>query len=212
MNANFPHIKWPSKWKELVQLGENCIHDTKVISVKWIKPPDQWVKLNTDGSALTNPGRIGAGGILRDQTGAMLLAFATPLGEGTNNQAEIGAAIFGMSWVLQMGYKSVVLEVDSQLLVDWITQKATPPWNINTQIQQLQELTRQAHNFRCKHIFREANCVADSLSKQSHKLTSPQIFCNSQQLPKEARAHYQLDMIEMASFRRRKIKRIKEPP
>ncbi|XP_015160335.1 uncharacterized protein [Solanum tuberosum] len=175
-------------------------------------PPARWVKINTDGSALSNPGRIGAGGILRDQMGAMLLAFATPLGEGTNNQAEIGAAIFGMTWVLQLGYKNVVLEVDSQLLVDWITQKAKPPWSISIQLQQLQELIRQTHNFRCKHNFREANFVANSLSKQSHKLTSPQIYCSNQQLPKEARAYYQLEMIEMASFRRRKIKRIKEPP
>ncbi|KAG5613697.1 hypothetical protein H5410_013521 [Solanum commersonii] len=31
------------------KLGENCIHDTKVILIKWIKPPNHWVKINTDG-------------------------------------------------------------------------------------------------------------------------------------------------------------------
>ncbi|XP_049399716.1 uncharacterized protein LOC125863741 [Solanum stenotomum] len=211
MCTNFPQIKWPSNWKELIQLGESCSHDTKVTLVKWIKPPDSWVKINTDGSALNNPGRIGAGGILRDQMGAMLLAFATPLGEGTNNQAEIGAAFFGMTWVLQLGYKKVVLEVDSQLLVDWITQKTRPPWNISTQLQQLQELITQTHSFRCKHTYREANFVADSLSKQSHKLNYPQIYCNIQQLPREARAYYQLDIAEMdmntsANRRRTEVK------
>ncbi|XP_015160977.1 uncharacterized protein [Solanum tuberosum] len=114
----FPQIKWPSNWKELFLLGENYLHDTKVVLIKWIKPPARWVKINTDGIALSNKGRIGAGGILRDQEGEMLLAFATTLGEGTNNQAEIGAAIFGMTWVLQLGYKKVFLEVDSQLLVE----------------------------------------------------------------------------------------------
>ncbi|KAH0660308.1 hypothetical protein KY289_029056 [Solanum tuberosum] len=117
MHTNFPKIKWPSNWKESFQLGVSCTHDTKVTLVKWIKPPARWVKINTDGSALSNPGRIGAGGILRDQNGEMLLAFVTRLGEG-NNQAEIGAAIFGMTWVLQLGYKNVLLKVDSQLLVD----------------------------------------------------------------------------------------------
>uniref|UniRef100_M1DJP7 RNase H family protein n=1 Tax=Solanum tuberosum TaxID=4113 RepID=M1DJP7_SOLTU len=178
MNTNFPQIKWPSSWKDLFQLGENCIHDIKVTLVKWIKPPARWIKINTDGSALSNPGRIGAGGILRDQMEAMLLAFATPLGEGTNNQAEIGAAFFGMTWAIQLGYKNVVLEVDSQLLVDWIMQRAKPPWSISTQLQQLQELIRQTHNFRCKHTFREANFVADSLSKRSHKLTCPHMIVN----------------------------------
>jgi len=48
----------------------------------------------------------------------MILAFATPLGEGTNNQAKMEVAIFGMTWSLQLGYRNVMLEVDSQLLVD----------------------------------------------------------------------------------------------
>uniref|UniRef100_A0A0V0GYS9 Putative ovule protein n=1 Tax=Solanum chacoense TaxID=4108 RepID=A0A0V0GYS9_SOLCH len=57
----------------------------------------------------------------------MILAFATPLGEGTNNQAELEAAIFGMTWSLQLGFKNVIIEVDSQLLVDWIMLKTIPP-------------------------------------------------------------------------------------
>ncbi|KAK4716362.1 hypothetical protein R3W88_014700 [Solanum pinnatisectum] len=178
----------------------------------WRRPSKDWVKLNTDGSALDNPGKLGAGGIIRDHRGEIILAFSTPMGEGTNNQAEIGAAIFGMTWLLQLGYKNVHLEVDSQLLVDWIIAKTKPPWSVNTQVQQMKALIGQTSNFRCKHTYREANSVADSLAKQSHKITSPNIYSNSQQLPKEARAHYQLDMLEMANFRRRKIKRIKEPP
>ncbi|WMV45638.1 hypothetical protein MTR67_039023 [Solanum verrucosum] len=134
------------------------------------------------------------------------------LKQGTNNQGEIRAAVFGMTWLLQLGYMNVILEVDSQLLVDWIMVKAKPPWTIKTQLQQIQELIRQTSNFRCKHILREANFVADSLSKHSHKIRSPQIYCNTQHLPKETRAYYQLDMLGMTSFRRRKTKRIKEPP
>ncbi|KAK4709692.1 hypothetical protein R3W88_004205 [Solanum pinnatisectum] len=142
----------------------------------------------------------------------MILAFATPLGEGTNNQVEVRPAVFGMTWLLQIGYRNVILEVDSQLLVDWIMQNATPPWSIHAQVQQLMELIRQANKFKCKHTYREANAVADLLSKESHKMTSPSIYNSSQQLPKEERAYYQLDIVEMASFLRRKTKRIKEPP
>jgi len=196
----------------MIRLAERCYHYTKVIMVAWKRPRDQWVKLNTDGSALCNPGRMGAGGIIRDHNGEMVLAFATPLREGTNNQAEIGAAIFGLTWAVQSGHRNVALEVDSQLLMHWIALKAKPPWSVNTQIQQLQQLIRQTHSFTCKHIFREANFVADSLAKYSHKITTPQIYYSIQQLPKQARAYYQLDMIGMASFRRRKTKKIHEPP
>jgi len=142
----------------------------------------------------------------------MVLAFATPLGEGTNNQAEAEAAIFGMTWAFELGYRKLILEVDSQLLVDWIMHKANRHWSINIQVMKLQALIEQTQEFACKHAFREANFVADSLSKHSHKITTPQLYFNIHQLPKEARGFYRLDMIEMASFRRRKIKTIKEPP
>jgi len=109
----FPHIKWPSKWNVLIKLVERCVHETKVTIVYWKKTPDQWIKLNTDGSALSSPSRIGAGGILKDQKGHMKLAFATPLWEGTNNQVELETTIFGMTWSIHLGYMKVILEVDS---------------------------------------------------------------------------------------------------
>uniref|UniRef100_M1D937 Non-LTR retroelement reverse transcriptase n=1 Tax=Solanum tuberosum TaxID=4113 RepID=M1D937_SOLTU len=135
------------------ELEGKCVHDIKVTLVKRTKPPTQWVKINTDGSALSNPGRTGAGGIIRDQAGEMLLAFATPLGEGTNNQAEVEATIFGMTWSLELGHKNVLLEVDSQLLVDWIMQKINPHWSISTQLEKLQALIDQTQEFKCKVVY-----------------------------------------------------------
>lgn len=58
------------------------------------------VKLNSYGSAITNPGKISAGGMIRDHKGDLIYAYAAPLGQGTNNQAEVEAAIWGISWCL----------------------------------------------------------------------------------------------------------------
>ncbi|XP_015161328.1 uncharacterized protein [Solanum tuberosum] len=113
------------------------------------------------------------GGIIRDQAGEMILSFATPFGGSTNNQAELEAAIFGMTWSLELGHRKVLLEVDSQLLVDWILHKVNPHWSINTHIEKLQALIEQTDEFKCKHTFREANFVADSLSKHRQTITSP---------------------------------------
>ncbi|KAK6780049.1 hypothetical protein RDI58_022233 [Solanum bulbocastanum] len=117
-----------------------------------------------------------------------------------------------MSWTLELGYRNIILEVDSQLLMDWITTKINPPCGISTQVLKLVSLSKQTHNFHCKHTFGEANFVADTLAKHSHTIPNPQIYFKWQQLPKQARAYYQLDMTEMPSFRRRKLKRINEPP
>ncbi|XP_055806888.1 uncharacterized protein LOC129875623 [Solanum dulcamara] len=109
----FPYMVWPNNWKDLVLLVEQCFHDTKVTPTCWLKPVALKVKLNTDGSSLGNPRNIGGGGLLRNAHGDLIFAYATPLGVGTNNQVEIKAAIFGLSWCLHLGYSQVNLEVDS---------------------------------------------------------------------------------------------------
>lgn len=48
---------------------EKCSHDMKISTVTWKAPPIHIYKLNTDGSALNNLGRIAGGGILRNYRG-----------------------------------------------------------------------------------------------------------------------------------------------
>lgn len=54
------------------------------------------------------------------------MALTYPLWEGTNNKAEIEAACYWLTWVLEMGYKNIVLVVDLLLVVIWILGKAIP--------------------------------------------------------------------------------------
>ncbi|XP_055824484.1 uncharacterized protein LOC129893019 [Solanum dulcamara] len=183
LHSAFPYINWPNNWRDLVILVEQCYHDIKVFPVCWSKPTDHLVKLNTDGSALTNPGNIGGGGILRNASCDLMFAYAIPLGSGTNNQAE------------------VILEVDSQLLLKWLQQEAKPPWSIKELLDKLNNIIHQFQEFSCNHTFREANSTADSLSKYSHKCSAPELYFNKQDLPKEARALMELDMLGMVRNR-----------
>ncbi|WMV45633.1 hypothetical protein MTR67_039018 [Solanum verrucosum] len=212
LNTVFPYICWPAQWTEVVDLIASCKHDVKVTCVTWKTPPPSSYKLNTDGSALHNPGKIGGGGILRDEQGKIIYAFALPLGEGTNNQAEIQAASYGLNWCIQHGYNKIILEVDSELLTKWILQTATPPWRIQKFVQELQKLASQCETFQCNHIYREANSTADTLSKQSHKKDITQHYYTYNQLPYAARGSYILEKMGVQSFRRKKLKRIKKPP
>ena len=212
LKNSFPHIQWPANWTALIQKIENCKHDIKVHKVGWNKPPEDWVKINTDGSALNNPGKIGAGGIIRDKDGKLLMAFAVPLGEGSNNKAEVEAALFGLQWATELGHTNIIMELDSQIVVQWIAKKTVHHWSVTNQLERIQQLIQQTQQFKCDHIFREANWVADSLSKHSHGTSSLQLYFNSNQMPKEAQAYYQMDLLNMPSFRRKKTKKIFDPP
>lgn len=109
---------------------ESCVHGIKITRVNWKRSPIQLLKLNTDGSAIGNPGKIRGGGILNYNQGIMIHAFTVPLGQGTNNQAEIHAACVGINWCIQQGYKHIILEVDLELLARWITSTSTLPWQL----------------------------------------------------------------------------------
>ena len=174
-----PYIAWPSSWRSLCTLLEKCTHHIKVTLMQWLKPPEIWVKLNTDGSVLSNPGKIWAGGILGDSNGRLNFAFSVPLGDGTNNQAEVEAATFGIAWCVHLKYTKVILEVNSQLLVDSFLHKTVAPWNISTHIQKLRNLSTFIPHFKCIHMLQEANYVADSLSKHIHQITNPQVYFSS---------------------------------
>ena len=39
------------------------------IQVQWLPPPVNWVKLNSDGPSMGNPGLAGGGGLIRNERG-----------------------------------------------------------------------------------------------------------------------------------------------
>ena len=54
-------------------------------------PPDPYIKLNTDGSAIGNPRLAGAGGILRNHSSEWISGFSLHLGLTSNNMAKLAA-------------------------------------------------------------------------------------------------------------------------
>ena len=57
-----------AKAAEYVYYGVNSRFSPtrSIIQIKWLQPPLNWVKLNSDGPSLGNPGQAGGGGLIRD--------------------------------------------------------------------------------------------------------------------------------------------------
>ena len=68
--------------------GKNVRVKTTV-QVRWTSPPVQWVKLNSDGSSMGNPGRAGGGGIIRNAEGKWIKGYARSIGNTTSIAAEL---------------------------------------------------------------------------------------------------------------------------
>ncbi|KAH0761138.1 hypothetical protein KY290_017211 [Solanum tuberosum] len=142
LHSVYPYISCPSSWIDLIKLIEGCRHELRVWKLNWERPPPNTFQLNTDGSALSNPGKIGGGGILRDSQGDMIYAHTNSLGTGTNNLAEVQAAAHGLYWCTQHDTKEIILEVDSEQLTKWISHSSQPPWKLQEQIKDIHRLIK----------------------------------------------------------------------
>lgn len=69
--------------------------------IRWDKPKDGWAKLNTDGSALGNPGLAGGGGVIRDCTGRWMVGFSRKIGIASSLTAELWAIRGGQCFALR---------------------------------------------------------------------------------------------------------------
>ncbi|XP_020248863.1 uncharacterized protein LOC109826269 [Asparagus officinalis] len=74
------------------------------------------VYLEFDGASRGNPGRAGAGAVLKFEDGAVITRVREGLGIGTNNDAEYRALIRGLKTALEMGYDVIHVKGDSKLV------------------------------------------------------------------------------------------------
>ncbi|KAL0924092.1 hypothetical protein M5K25_004897 [Dendrobium thyrsiflorum] len=74
--------------------SEQVVSNIMVKIVRWIKPSIPYVKLNTNGSV--GPNFAGEGGLIRNEMGSILAAFAGPLKLCTVTTAELLALVQGL--------------------------------------------------------------------------------------------------------------------
>ena len=92
--------------------------------IRWHSPPPSpypYLKLNTNGSALGNPSLASAGRVLRDHRGQWIFGFSLHVGLATNNMAELDVVRQGLEMAWNMGFKFIHLELDSKLVLSWLT-------------------------------------------------------------------------------------------
>lgn len=94
------------------------------INVKWSKPMLRWHKLNTDGSALGNPGLVGGGGIIRDHNGMWVWGFSRAIETASSVEAELWALRDGLKLCISLNLQAVEIDLDAKVVVDWVSGSA----------------------------------------------------------------------------------------
>ncbi|KAK4355319.1 hypothetical protein RND71_024290 [Anisodus tanguticus] len=88
--------------------------------------------LNTDDSH-NSEDDIGAGGIVSDSNGQLIMAFAKFLG-GSSNLVEAKAALYGVKWCISNGFRNIILESDSLIIINMLEGKINIAWQLQDSI------------------------------------------------------------------------------
>ncbi|CAI0401383.1 unnamed protein product [Linum tenue] len=139
------------------------------IGVGWNRPQPGWSCVNTDGSVELASQSSTAGGVVRDDQGHFLGAFAMNLGGGSITRAELMGILQGLRCAWELGVRKVLLQTDSQAAIR-IIEAATnthPHYHIVLQVRRMVQCNWEV---RIEHIYRESNMVADFLASTGHDL------------------------------------------
>lgn len=165
--------------------------------VKWLSPPWPFLKLNSDG-ACKSDGISGGGGVIRDHSGNVLLAYSHFYGKSNSLVAETRALLDGIKYLHTITNQPAILECDSQVLVRVITKEYKCPWSILSYVRRIWRATSQHDKFA--HTYREGNKVADSLASLACS-SKCNIFFNSNELPSFIKGEARMDKLGFPSIR-----------
>jgi ribonuclease HI len=123
--------------------------------------------LFTDGASRGNPGPAGGGVVINNADGSPLLRKAFFFGESTNNAAEYNALIHGLEEALKLSPQSLVVFLDSELVVRQVNgQYRVRHKDLLPLYQRAMSLLKKIPKVRVAHIPREQNKEADQLANE----------------------------------------------
>jgi len=126
--------------------------------------------INTDGTAVPNPGPAAIGATIKDERGNIVATISRAIGRATNNQAEYQAVIAALQKAISLGADRVVLRADSELVVRQLTGRYRVKKAVLKPLyQQAGQLLSRFQGFTVTHVPREQNKEADRLASAALK-------------------------------------------
>ena len=145
------------------------------------------MNINTDGSSRGNPGHAGIGGIGRDNEGGTVFLFSTYKGQYSNNLMEALAIKIVVERGCSLGWKRIICESDSQIVVDMLNSQILEnvSWQLAILARQTLSLCNSLDSVSFCHIPREWNRVADCLAKWASENEDGWDISGREELPDE---------------------------
>ncbi|KAK9024655.1 hypothetical protein V6N11_004813 [Hibiscus sabdariffa] len=132
----------------------------------WCPSITGWLKFNI-GAAVKGP-KVGCGGVLRDDSGSIRALFSGPV-EGADMDV---ARILAISYALELfceinwgGIFGLLVELDSQVVLNWITKPNHRPWKWWHKLVSVDLLIKRAGMVEFKIVHQQCNALAFGLAR-----------------------------------------------
>lgn len=121
-----------------------------------------------DGASKKNPGQAGAGGIIKDAQGNLMVSFEWGLGQMSNNRAEAYGLLLGTHISKKLGLLNILILGDSAIIIAAMTTgREFKQLALNNIKNRIMENTRALGEVIFKHVLRNHNKDADQQANQA---------------------------------------------
>jgi ribonuclease HI len=151
---------------------KNNPHQRESVYIGWRRPSNGWVKLNCDGACKGKGELAGCGGILRQSDGRWIKGFSRKIGACDALHAEMWGLYLGLDMAWSEGLSHVIIESDSKVLIDMVTNNCKINGTIPSLVRRIQEILQRDWHTQVIHTWREGNRCADWLANFSLSLDS----------------------------------------
>ncbi|XP_073051334.1 uncharacterized protein [Primulina eburnea] len=142
------------------------LHRTAIVC--WLRPPSGCFKLNVDGSSRGISGDSAVGGVVRDDSGRVVLSFSEFIGDGSSLRAEVWAVWRGLLLCSDHSFFLLWIELDSLTSIQLVRSRRCC-WGLDHIVSRILVLLR-GRSVHISNIFRVGNSVADALAAMAHTL------------------------------------------
>ncbi|KAH0708987.1 hypothetical protein KY284_010414 [Solanum tuberosum] len=201
IKLKYPWIQTiPTEWQDIVKYLNEYKPKLYAMSVRWVPPPRNKIKVNTDGACRGNPGQSAYGFCIRDEYGNLLYAQGEDIGLRTNTEAEIIAILEALRYCKRVGLEGFWLESDSLSIVNCLRNSWKVPWERVEQVEEcrvLMEITK----VRIQHTLREGNNLADFIANAVIGAVGLVQFNTFISLPTKGKCILNMDKAQVPSLR-----------
>lgn len=118
--------------------------------------------MHFDGAAKNNPGKAGAGGIIKDTQGKVLVRYEWGLGQMSNNLAKAYILLLGTFILKRMRIKNPIIVGDSAIVIAAMVEGTNfKKENLNNVKFRIETNLKELGRTTFKHVLRDNNSEAD---------------------------------------------------